>query len=171
MSVQAVGFSGWDTIPANTLFRITIVEDPPLGVTLFPGALAQHAAAVVGSLHPRVSMIPTTQLNVRREDKATVIDANLKVSMSGDELLRRLDDVGSMWVSIGKVELLKGQAREEATSAAGAEARYIEAQKANKSVLDNAWTKAVANTLGVSLKVALAVIVLVAVVILYDKSR
>jgi hypothetical protein len=170
--IDTVGFSEWDTLPANTLLRLTLADNALITVPgNWPGSFLTAVKDLYGQLYPRASMIPTTPLALQNDARATVVDAMLKTETPGNILVQRLSSISGRFAEVTKVERLAGKARTDATAAAGAETRYLETQKAIQSVTDNAWTTAVAKALGVSVKVAFAIIVAVLLFVLWGKFR
>lgn len=170
MSIRTVGFGPWETIPANTLFRISFAERAPLGFNL-PGAFNSAVKDAYNQLYPKTRAIPTTVLNLPTDASAAVVDANLKDSMRGDEFLARLEGVNQRFAAVTSAERLSGVKRTQATSDAGAEQRYEEAQRITQTLEDNSITRTISNALGTTAKVAMWIAIAIVAVIIWDKTR
>lgn len=164
MSTALVGFSNSTRIPANTLFRLTLAEDTTLG---YARAFPDQAAAVYGTLYTIARAIPTTKLDVTDGDRATVIDAMLKDEMSGADFVNKLHAAETSWTEFTRVELLTGSARAEATSQAGAATRDEQAQTLTERLGATTLAKKIAEVLGVTAKVAIAIVLVLLLALLW----
>lgn len=170
MAIRTVGFGPWETIPANTLMRLTISERAPLGFNL-PGAFVSAAKDLYGQLYPRARTIPISYINPPTDAKAVVIDANLKDELRGEDYIARLESVGQRFAVITSAERLTGTKRTQATSEAGAQQRYEVAKTATAEAQQNSITRQIATALGVTAKTAMWIAIAIVAIIIWDKTR
>jgi hypothetical protein len=144
VSIESVGFSAFDTIFPQSMVRITIAENSSFDLL---NQFSKGAAETVyNSLWPVARIIPTTRLAVVAGDKAAVIDANVKEEMQGSTLLNRLEQLGSRFACVARVELLDDVARQESLSDDGNNAR-AEATAAAKAAANDSGVLASARHL------------------------
>jgi hypothetical protein len=123
VSVNIVGFRASETIPANTLFRISLADYWYNASSFtFPDA----AQKLYQNLFALTRVIPTTPLGAITGDKVAVFDGNLKEQMTGAQLVARMENAGSTWAYVSKLERLTGVARQQSSSEGGMESREEE---------------------------------------------
>lgn len=128
MSITVIGFSTGERLTENTLFRITLADHWYNASSFtFPDA----AKALYQSLYSVAHMLPTTTLGVVSGDHTAVFDANLKGDTDAASLVNALDQLGSTWAFVDRVERLTGSARDDSSSSDGTMERDTQKATAN----------------------------------------
>lgn len=138
MSISSVGFSPFETLPANSLFRVTLAA-PTVSSVLDGWGFVAAARVIYKRLKTDTGISPTSYLSVINGDKTTVIDGIIHDATRGADLLNKLEEVGERFAIVSKVELLTGNARAASNGNAGVTDRQKAADDAKAAASANEW--------------------------------
>lgn len=131
MSITTVGFSPWETIPANTMFRVTIAGHSYDLFDQYPGAVQ----LLYDQLYPIADFIPTTFLATVNTARSVVVDGLVNHETTGATLINRLDGLAARFAFVSTVQRLTDDEKAQSGGDNGARAR-TDAEAKAKSAAD-----------------------------------
>jgi hypothetical protein len=139
MSIQSIGFTPWETLPANTMFRVTLASDMPFRIF---ATFAEAARGIYQKMFAVTGVIPSTTLQLVNSDSAAVIDGIVHHDITGADLLNRMESLNTLEAVVSRIERLSQGDAAESTSDDGARARAatLEQQNAANKAADW-WTQ------------------------------
>lgn len=137
MSINSVGFSAWDTLPANTMLRVTFARRAVFvwdAFDVFPDAVKN----LYDRLYPATGIIPSTQLAAVNGDTTAVVDGIVHQATRAADLLNKLDGLTNTHVVVSQVERLNDADRASSSTEDGARDR---AAAADSAAANSIWSQ------------------------------
>lgn len=174
MTAQLVGVVQDQTVPANTLLRVTFGEHNGIDyIGWFNNAFSSNFGSTYGKLAPLARVIPTTQPNLIPGDKVATIDAMNKVQRTASEMVRAIEAVCTTGVELRTVEVLSADKRAISQTDAGAQERAATREGEKQAADAASWLTKAGNAFGEGFSTLkwLALVAIIVIIVLERRGK